>query len=135
VEGLRSSTEGSYDLVVLDLLMPGLDGVSLLRKLLQHKPAQPVVVLSAVADPASKVECLELGAEDYLAKPFSLDELLARIRARLRRSAEPGPTAIRLGRLHLDLIRREANAGTGPVALAEREFLLLQELMRNAGST
>jgi len=135
VEGLRLSNRGSYDLVILDLLMPGLDGVSLLRALLAHKPTQAVIVLSAVADPASKVECLELGAEDYLAKPFSLDELLARVRARLRRSAETGPTTLRAGRLQLDLIQREANAGAAPVPLAEREFLLLRELMKNAGRT
>jgi DNA-binding response OmpR family regulator len=91
-------------------------------------------VLSAVGDPASKVECLELGAEDYLAKPFALDELLARVRARLRRSSDPA-TSLSIGRLRLDLIRREADSGSGPISLAEREFLLLRELMANAGRT
>jgi DNA-binding response OmpR family regulator len=134
-EGLRVAAADGYDLVVLDLLMPGLDGVSLLRSLLERKPNQAVIVLSALADPSSKVECLELGAEDYLAKPFSLDELMARVRARLRRSTEPGPTALRVGGLRLDLIKREADAGGGPVLLAEREFLLLRELMTNAGIT
>jgi len=115
--------------------MPGLDGVSLLRRLLERRPGQAVIVLSAVAEPASKVECLELGAEDYLAKPFVLDELLARVRARLRRSIDTTSTSIRAGRLRLDLIRREADRGSGPVLLAEREFLLLRELMGNAGCT
>jgi len=131
--GLRTATDADYDLVILDLLMPGLDGVSLLRSLIDRKPAQPVIVLSAIADPASKVECLELGAEDYLAKPFSLDELLARIRARLRRSTESRLTSLTVGRLRLDLIRREADNGAGAIGLADREFLLLGELMRNAG--
>jgi DNA-binding response OmpR family regulator len=133
LEGLRLAVEGRYDLVVLDLLMPGLDGVSLLRQLLDRKPGQAVIVLSAIAEPSSKVECLELGAEDYLAKPFSLDELLARIRARLRRPTDSAATSIDASGLRLDLIRREADAGTGAVALSEREFLLLRELMANAG--
>jgi DNA-binding response OmpR family regulator len=134
-DGLWAAVGRSYDLVILDLLMPGLDGVSLLRRLLERKPDQAVIVLSAVAEPASKVRCLELGAEDYLAKPFVLDELLARVRARLRRSADRDSTSLRAGGLHLDLIRREADRGTGPVPLAEREFLLLRELMENAGLT
>ncbi|MFL5797871.1 MAG: response regulator transcription factor [Actinomycetota bacterium] len=135
VEGLRAAIARPHDLVILDLLMPGLDGVSLLRRLLDRRPDQAVIVLSAVAEPASKVECLELGAEDYLAKPFVLDELLARVRARLRRSTGTTSTTIGVGPLLLDLIRREADRGEGPVALAEREFLLLRELMGNAGTT
>jgi two-component system, OmpR family, response regulator len=135
VDGLRAAIEGRYDLLILDLLMPRLDGVSLLRQVLDHPPVPPVIVLSAVGDTASKVECLQLGAEDYLAKPFSLDELLARVGARLRRLTEPGPATIRVGRLCLDLIRHEADSGSGPVPLSEREFLLLQQLMRNEGCT
>jgi DNA-binding response OmpR family regulator len=135
VDGLRAAIDGRYDLLILDLLMPRLDGMSLLREVLEHPPAPPVIVLSAVGDTASKVECLELGAEDYLAKPFSLDELLARVGARLRHLAEPGPATMRVGRLCLDLIRREADSGSGSVQLSEREFLVLQQLMRNAGRT
>jgi two-component system, OmpR family, copper resistance phosphate regulon response regulator CusR len=135
IEGLRAATSRAHDLVILDLLMPGLDGVSLLRSLLERRPDQAVIVLSAVAEPASKVECLELGAEDYLSKPFVLDELLARVRARLRRFTETTSTRISVGSLRLDLIRREADTGGGPVPLAEREFLLLRELMGNAGDT
>ena len=135
VEGLRVAISHPYDLVILDLLMPGLDGVSLLRRLMERRPGQAVIVLSAVAEPASKVRCLELGAEDYLAKPFVLDELLARVMARLRRSADRTFTSLRVGGLRLDLIRREADRGTGPVLLAEREFLLLRELMENAEAT
>jgi two-component system copper resistance phosphate regulon response regulator CusR len=124
-----------YDLVILDLVMPGLDGTGILRKLLARKPSQAVLILSALSDTTTKVTLLELGAEDYLAKPFSLEELLARVRARLRGVARYSPTTIRAGGLVLDLVRRRADVGSGPVPLADREFVLLQELLRNAGCT
>jgi len=135
VEGLRLALEHQYDLVVLDLLMPDLDGKAVLRRLLTRKPEQAVIVLSALTDTASKVECLELGAEDYLAKPFSFEELLARVRARLRGVDRASTTILAAGRITLDLVRRRADVGTGPIALADREFLLLQELMKRAGRT
>jgi DNA-binding response OmpR family regulator len=93
-----------------------------------------VLVLSCLNATATKVRLLEAGAEDYLAKPFSLDELLARVRARLR-VASGRATSLVAGRLRLDLIRREADSGSGPVPLAEREFLLLRELMQHTGTT
>jgi DNA-binding response OmpR family regulator len=133
--GLAMATAEGYDLVILDLLMPGMDGRDVLQGILKHNPNQAVIVLSALGDPGSKVMALELGAEDYLAKPFSIDELLARVRARLRRSGERNGTVLHAGRLLLDVVRREADVGSGRVALAEREFLLLQELMRCAGRT
>jgi DNA-binding response OmpR family regulator len=132
---LALALSSHYDLVILDLVMPGLDGRGVLRELLSRKPSQAVLVLSALSDTATKVACLELGAEDYLAKPFSLDELLARVRARLRGVARTSATTIRAGRFVLDLLRREVDTGGGPVPLSEREFLLLQELLRNAGAT
>jgi DNA-binding response OmpR family regulator len=134
-EGMRAATTERYDLVILDLLMPHLDGVSVLRRILEVRPGQSVVVLSALSDAVTKVRCLELGAEDYLTKPFSLEELVARVRARLRRALEPGPPLLAAGGLTLDLVQREANSGYGPVQLAEREFLLLRHLMSNAGET
>jgi DNA-binding response OmpR family regulator len=134
-EGLRLALTNPYDLVVLDLVMPGLNGHAVLRHILEYKPSQPVLILSALNDTASKVSCLELGAEDYISKPFSLEELLARVRARLRTAARSTPTRLQAGSLSLDLIRRQADAGSGPISLAEREFLLLGELMRNAGHT
>jgi DNA-binding response OmpR family regulator len=133
-QGLQMAISGRYDVIILDLLMPGLDGTSVLRDLVDRRPDQPVIILSALGDPDSKVGCLDLGADDYLTKPFVLDELIARIRARLRALARRIPKLV-AGRLTLDVIRREADPGSGPVALAEREFLLLQELMRNAGRT
>jgi DNA-binding response OmpR family regulator len=133
--GLELAVANSYDLVILDLLLPGLDGVSVLRGILARKPNQPVMVLSALSDIRSKVDCLELGAEDYLAKPFSFDELLARVHARLRAADRNPPSHLTVGRLRLDLLRREVDAGWGPIPLAEREFRLLHELMRHPGTT
>lgn len=134
-EGLALALSRSYDLVILDLVMPGLDGQTVLERILHHKPAQSVLVLSALNDTASKVSSLERGAEDYISKPFSLEELLARVRARLRSASRLEPTRLEAGSLSLDMIRREADAGSGPVLLSEREFLLLAELVRNAGRT
>jgi DNA-binding response OmpR family regulator len=133
VDGLRTALQGRYDLVVLDLLMPGLDGAAVLSRLLAERPSQAVIVLSCLSSTAIKVRCLEAGAEDYLVKPFSLDELLARVRARLRAAAGRPATNLVVGRLRLDLIRREADSGAGRVPLSEREFLLLRELMGHPG--
>ena len=134
-EGLDLALSRSYDLVILDLVMPGLDGHAVLRRVVERKPMQPVLILSALNDTASKVGTLELGAEDYISKPFSLEGLLARVRARLRSARRASPTRLQAGGLSLDLIGRRADAGAGPVPLAEREFLLLGELMRHAGAT
>ena len=133
--GLRAFWERDFDLVVLDLLMPEMDGLTVLRRALEHRPEQPVLVLSALGDTASKVEALELGAEDYLVKPFSLDELVARVRARIRTAIRTAPTRVGAGRIWLDLVRREANVGTGPIPLTQREFLLMEKLVRHAGHT
>lgn len=133
--GLDMAVARRYDVVVLDLLMPGLGGVSVLRRIMERKPNQLVIILSALGDPHSKVDCLEIGADDYLTKPFSLDELIARIRARLRAGTRSRLVRMVAGPVTLDVLRREADAGSGPTPLAEREFLLLRELMQNAGRT
>jgi two-component system copper resistance phosphate regulon response regulator CusR len=134
-EGLRLGLSRPYDLVILDLVMPDVDGHEVLRRVLERTPTQPVLVLSALNDTASKVRSLERGAEDYIAKPFSLEELLARVRARLRAAARSGSTRLSAGELVLDMVKRQAATPAGVVSLAEREFLLLAELMRNAGRT
>ena len=132
IEGLSQALAGDYHLVILDLVMPDMDGTSVLRRLLRDRPDQPVLVLSCLDDVTTKVACLELGAQDYLAKPFSLDELLARVRVRLRTG--PHSTEIlRVGSLVLDLWRLQADAGSGPVPLTRLEFMLLRELMDRAG--
>jgi DNA-binding response OmpR family regulator len=132
--GLKAAASRAYDLVILDLLLPGRDGTEVLRELVHQYPGQPVIVLSALSDTGSKVSSFELGAEDYLVKPFSLEELLARVRARLR-DARSRPTVLSADRLTLDLISRQVNGEWGHVQLAEREFLLLRELMSCAGET
>lgn len=134
IRGLELARTGRYELVVLDLLLPGQDGVSVLRNLMESRPDQRVLVLSALSDVNSKVRCLQLGASDYLPKPFSLAELLARVRARLRQPASgPDERFLDVGSVRLDLMRRTADAGGGPVALSQREFLVLQHLMLKRG--
>jgi two-component system, OmpR family, response regulator len=134
-EGLRMARAGDYDLVILDLIMPDIDGRSVLAQVLKERRDQAVLVLSCLADVTTKVACLELGAQDYLTKPFSLAELLARVRVRLRGETHPVSEVLRAGDLTLDVGRLQANIGHGPVALTRLEFLLLRELMEHAGQS
>ena len=131
---LELATTGSYELVVLDLLLPQIDGMTVLQDLMEQRPEQRVLVLSALSDVETKVRCLEFGASDYLSKPFSLAELIARVRARLRQpGAGPRHRFLRGGGLTLDLTRRIAETDGNRVTLSEREFLLLEYLMRQNG--
>ena len=134
-EGLRMARAGDYDLVILDLIMPDMDGRSVLAQVLKERRDQAVLVLSCLADVTTKVACLELGAQDYLTKPFSLAELLARVRVRLRGETHLVSEVLRAGDLTLDVGRLQANIGRGPVALTRLEFLLLRELMEHAGQS
>jgi DNA-binding response OmpR family regulator len=132
-DGLRRALAEVYDLVILDLVMPSTDGRAILRQLLNDRPAQAVLVLSCLSDVRSKVDCLELGARDYLTKPFSLAELLARVRIQLR--GDSFSVVIRVGGLRLHVGRMEADIGHGPVPLTRLEFLVLRELMEHAGQS
>jgi len=134
-EGLRMATADAYDLVILDLIMPDVDGRQILTELLRERREQPVLVLSCLADVTTKVDCLELGAQDYLTKPFSLAELLARVRVRLRGETHVVNEVLRAGVLVLDVGRLEANIGHGPIALTRLEFLLLRQLIEHAGQS
>lgn len=134
IEGFSLASTGRYELVILDLLLPGLDGVAVLEELIQARPEQRVLVLSALSDVDNRVRCLELGASDYLPKPFAVAELVARVRARLRQPASgPDERVLRVGRVSLDLVRRTADVGDGRVSLSEREFLLLERLLLARG--
>jgi two-component system, OmpR family, response regulator len=139
--GLRLAAQESYDLIILDLLMPDLDGRQVLPQLLAARPEQPVIVLSCLADVPAKVDCLEHGAQDYLTKPFSLAELIARVRIRMRRETQPDPQSdaqpetFRAGHLALDTGHLAADIGQGPVPLTRLEFLLLRELAEHAGQS
>ena len=130
VRGLELARTGSYAVVVLDLRLPDVDGVDVLRRTLEERPDQQVIVLSALPDAETKVQCLDLGAADYMTKPFSLIELLARVRRRLRQRAADGERFLRAGRLVVDLRNRTAETGDARVTLSAREFLLLQHLVR-----
>jgi DNA-binding response OmpR family regulator len=132
--GLEQALAGHYELVLLDLMLPGMDGVSVLRQLMHDRPSQRVLVLSAVGDVTSKVRCLRLGATDYLPKPFAVAELIARVQARLRQPApEQADRWVRAGGVNLDTSRRVAEYRGRTVALSQRELLLLEHLMRRAG--
>ena len=134
-QGLRMAQAGDYGLVILDLIMPDMDGRLVLAQLLKERREQAVLVLSCLADVTTKVDCLELGAQDYLTKPFSLAELLARVRVRLREETHHSGEVLKAGELLLDVGRLEANIGHGPVALTRLEFLLLRELMEHPGQS
>jgi len=133
-QGLARALTGSYDLVILDLLLPGRSGLEALRELHRECSDLPVLILSARSDLPIKLRSFELGAVDYVAKPFSLDELLARARVQLRRArvAEDN-TEIRVGGLALDLARRQARVGESVADLSDREFRLLHFLMQHVG--
>ena len=132
--GLRQAVREDYDLVVLDLLLPRLDGLAVLRELHQRRPELPVVIVSARADLETKLRGFGLGACDYVSKPFSFDELLARIRAQLRRGHWGGDgTVVSAGALTLDLARRQARLGDVVAELSDREFRLLHHLVRHQG--
>jgi DNA-binding response OmpR family regulator len=123
-----------YDLVVLDLLLPGMDGLDLLRELRERKPQLPVLILSARSDIETKLRGFQLGAVDYLVKPFSLGELLARVRVQLRRRQPPVVgSLLHAGPLLLDLRKREARIGSRVCELTDGEFRLLHFMLEHAG--
>jgi DNA-binding response OmpR family regulator len=134
-QAVAMGLNGLYDLVILDLLMPGYDGLEVLRRLLESRPGQRVMMLSAVDEVESKVRCLDAGASDYLPKPFAVAELMARVRTQLRQPETTGKVDryLKVGRLRLDPLRRTVETGSRKVGLSEREFLLLQYLMRHGG--
>jgi DNA-binding response OmpR family regulator len=133
--GLALALGPSWDLVVLDLLLPGLGGLEVLRELHRERPALPVLVLSARSDLPTKLRGFELGATDYLPKPFSLDELLARVRVQLRKVTSFGENGnVVSGRhLSLDLARRQVRFNDTVTDLADREFRLLHHLLLHEG--
>jgi DNA-binding response OmpR family regulator len=132
-DGLERALRGIHDLVILDLLLPRLDGLSVLAELHRRSPDLPVVIVSARSDLPTKLRGFNLGANDYLAKPFALDELLARVRVQLRARGNGHDGVLQAGGLILDLARRQARIGDCEIDLSDREFRLLHHLVKHAG--
>ena len=132
-EGLLRANTEVFDLVVLDLMLPGLNGFELLPALRQKRIETPVLILTARDSVDDRVHGLDLGADDYLVKPFALPELLARIRALLRRGRSSEVLRLKTGNLDLNLVTRQAVRGDRPIDLTAREFELLEYLLRHQG--
>jgi len=132
-EGYDRLQSHPYDAVVLDIMLPGRDGLSVLRAIRKEKNPIPVILLTARSALDERVEGLNLGADDYLAKPFYVEELAARLHALIRRSAGNEQSVLRSGELSVNLLTREVKLGDTPVTLTSREFNLLEYLMRSPG--
>jgi two-component system copper resistance phosphate regulon response regulator CusR len=128
-----AATQSEYDVVILDLNLPKLDGVSVLRHIRLARPTVPVLILTQRTKVEDRVQCLDTGADDYLGKPFSYSELSARIRALVRRSRIPSESVLTVGDLKLDRVQRLVERAGRKIDLTTREFALLEFLMRNAG--
>jgi DNA-binding response OmpR family regulator len=127
------AVDDTTDVIVLDLGLPDGDGLDVLSDLRERGSTVPVLILSARGEVRDRVEGLELGADDYLTKPFAFDELLARVRARLRPQTAADATTVRFRDIELDLRTRRVTVGERPVDLAPREFALLETFLRNPG--
>lgn len=131
--GLRRALRRDYDLVILDLTLPGLDGLDVLRELQRERAKLPVLIVSARSDMSTKLRAFELGACDYVLKPFALDELLAHVDAQLWHRDKPSHHLVRAGDLVLDAARHQARVRGAAIDLSNREFQLLQHLAEHAG--
>lgn len=127
------TTTNTFDLVVLDIMLPGRDGLSILKNIRERKNAVPVILLTARTEMNERIEGLNLGADDYVTKPFFAEELIARIQAVTRRTGGEAVSRLRCGDVSVDLITREVRRGDRIVELTAREFNLLERLMRMPG--
>ncbi len=132
-EGYDLALGQAYDLMILDIMLPGRDGLSILRELRDKKITVPVILLTARSAIHERVEGLNLGADDYLSKPFFMEELFARIHAVVRRSTGQGLSVVEAGGLKVNLITRDVRLGEMILDLTAREFSLLELLMRSPG--
>ncbi len=132
-DGLAMASEQSYDAIVLDIMLPGRDGLSILRLLRERGNNVPVIVITARGESQERIEGLNLGADDYLAKPFYMGELIARLRSIWRRSAGEGLSLLSIDDLTANLMTREVRRGERQIDLSPREFSLLVYFMRSPG--
>ena len=132
-DALAAARATPFDVIVLDIMLPGRDGLSVLRQLRERRDATPVLLLSARGEVNERVEGLNLGADDYLPKPFELAELVARVRALTRRSSENKSTLLQVADLTLDTVTHRALRGGAEIELTAREYRLLEFLMHSPG--
>ena len=132
-EGARMATDESVDLVLLDIMLPGLDGQGVLKRIRATRPGLPVLMLTARDDLPNKVGALDGGADDYMTKPFAFEELVARIRALIRRADQPQASRLEAGDLRMDLLSHRAWRSDKQIDLSSREFALLEYFMRHPG--
>jgi len=132
-EALSAPSATPYDAIVLDVMLPGRDGLSVLRHWRQNRNSTPVLLLSARGEVNERVEGLNIGADDYLSKPFALVELIARVRALTRRSGDNKSVVLKVADLSLDTVTHFAERGGQRIELTAREYRLLEYLMRSAG--
>jgi DNA-binding response OmpR family regulator len=133
MEGGQRAVGSDLDLVILDVMLPGRSGLEVLAEIRAVKPALPVIMLTARAEVADKVAGLDAGATDYMTKPFSVEELLARVRAHLRTPVQAETTRLSVAGIELDLLRRAVSRDGSPVHLSAKEFDLLAYFMRHPG--
>jgi len=133
-EGLRLALSEPYDMAIIDIMLPLLDGLTVIERLRHHKVNIPVLILSAKRSVDDRVKGLQTGSDDYLTKPFAFSELLARVQALIRRAnGVKEPTGLTVGDLSINLLTREATRSGVSIDLQPREFALLEYLMRNPG--
>ncbi len=132
-QGEQLATQNEYDVIVLDVLLPVQDGIETCRRIRQSKVNTPILMLTALGDTEDKVRGLDSGADDYLTKPFHFEELLARVRALLRRTGQDKTSLLQVAGLVLDPVTRDVRRDGTPIRLTTREFALLEYLMRNKG--
>jgi DNA-binding response OmpR family regulator len=132
-DGVIMAADESVDFVLLDIMLPGMDGQEVLRRIRARRPGVPVLMLTARDEVRDKVSALDGGADDYLTKPFDLDELLARVRALVRRADQPQASRIEMGDLKMDLRSHRVWRGEKSVELSSREFALLEYFVRHQG--
>jgi two-component system OmpR family response regulator len=132
-EGFRLARHGTFDLILLDVMLPGMDGISLARRLRAGRDQTPILILTARDGTKDVIDGLDAGADDYLTKPFSFNELFARVRAVSRRGPIPRTVCLCVSDLSLNQSTREVERGGRPIPLTRTEFSLLELLMRHAG--